>query len=1028
MDFCKNIAVIPQFSGTCWFNSILTGLLYSKEARKVMIKYSKNWDKKDKFFKILRIILKKNYKIKENTFIQKYFNTIKPEIILFKMLSKFDITLKKNFNEVLQNNFSNFGFKPNYILYMLKYFNINFLHVVHIKENNTYKTLFDLYEYSNMYIYDKRFREKFNNNYYNKNKHNIKKNIQNKLDKNPDILVLFHSDLIRTNFYNSIYNATKNDDFNAKTYNLDCSNFNNYNDIIEFNGCIYKLDSCFIKNYNDNLAGHSIIGITCNKNRYIYNGWTSESVDPANNDDKNKIKFNIPCSLMKFDWDVKKDIKFCLKPNCKINYLPDNSKKYHCFSFNRTDERLLIYVKISNKSTGSITSLSNYSIDKEDVKNVIKDIYIDNLNEKNMELFIKKLKLKNIDKKHFIKDLYKIFDVNDNKIDKLNIYKSYKHLKNFQGKLLKQQVFLSTFIKDNYKSINRFLLFHGIGTGKTCTSITICETIMEYHKHMKILVLLPARLKTNFIDELISANCGNYKYISQKDLELYNNNYTPIAIKNNIRTKFLLKIQENYDIKSYESIRNILLKSNDIKKTIYKLTKDRIIIIDEIHNLITSKLDPSIIEQNIKANKIISKSGGINAIILRLLSLLADTSCKIFYLTATPVFDNYGQFIELILNLCPNIKYINKGVVLSDLPFLLNEIKGKVSFYKLKDLSDLPIVKYDNILIPLSNTQAKYISYIRKDKVKEEDDKSNSFCIIERQLCISVFNKKKKDEIFHNMNEYAPKILKLYELLHLNGKHLIYSNFIEYCLELIALYLESKGWTNYLKSNSSNKYKTFVIWDATLNDDKKQLVKNIINSIDNLDGSIIKVILGSPSIKEGISFKHIQHLHQIDPVWNSSAKEQIEGRCIRFKSHHDIPLNHNILKREVIIHNYISSVPIKDIYELELTCDEKIYNYIIPKKKQIIKNIEDLLKKVSIDYYLWTAKYSPKSNTNSTISIERQQRELAKILHEKIIQKKEKKIKNNCPKIRRPISNKCIRTHPYIKINKQGFKCCYKKN
>lgn len=1028
MDFCKNIAVIPQFSGTCWFNSILTGLLYSKEARKVMIKYSKTWDKKDKFFKILRIILKKNYKIKETTFIQKYLNTIKPEIILFKMLSKFDKTLKENFNENLKDNFSKFGFKPNYILYMLKYFNINFLHVVHIKENNTYKTLFDLYEYSNMSIVDIHFREKFDNNFYNKNKHNIKKNIQNKLDKNPDILVLFHSDLIKTNFYNAIYNATKNDDFNAKTYKIDCSNFDNYKDIIEFNGCLYKLDSCFIKNYNDNKGAHSIIGITCNKNRYIYNGWTSQSIDPANNNDKNKIKFNVPCSLIKFNWDVRKDIKFCLKPNCKINYLPDNSKKYHCFSFNRTDERLLIYVKISNKSTGSITSLSNYSIDKEDVKNVIKDIYIDNLNEKNMELFIKNLKLKNIDKKHFIKDLYKIYDVNDNKIDKLNIYKSYKHLKNFEGKLLKQQVFLSTFIKDNYKSINRFLLFHGIGTGKTCTSITICETIMEYHKHMKILVLLPARLKTNFIDELISANCGNFKYISQKDLELYNNNNTPIAIKNNIRTKFLLKIQENYDIKSYESIRNILLKSNDLKRTIYNLTKDRIIIIDEIHNLITSKLDPSIIEENIKANKIISKLGGINAIILRLLSLLADTSCKFFYLTATPVFDNYGQFIELILNLCPDIKYINKGVVLSDLPLLLNEIKGKVSFYKLKDLSDLPIVKYDNILIPLSNTQAKYISYIREKKVKKDDDKSNSFCIIERQLCISVFNKKKKDEIFHNMNEYAPKILKLYELLKLNGKHLIYSNFIEYCLELIALYLESKGWTNYLKSNSSNKYKTFVIWDASLNDDKKQLVKNIVNSIDNLDGSIIKVILGSPSIKEGISFKHIQHLHQIDPVWNSSAKEQVEGRCIRFKSHNDIPLNHNILKREVIIHNYISSVPIKDIYELELTCDEKIYNYIIPKKKQLIKNIEDLLKKVSIDYYLWTAKYSPKSNTKSTISIERQQRELAKILREKIIQKKEKKIKNNCPKIRRPVSNKCIRTHPYIKINKQGFKCCYKKN
>ena len=52
MDFCNKIAVIPQFSGTCWFNAILMALFYSKGARRIMIKHSKKWNKKDKFFKI----------------------------------------------------------------------------------------------------------------------------------------------------------------------------------------------------------------------------------------------------------------------------------------------------------------------------------------------------------------------------------------------------------------------------------------------------------------------------------------------------------------------------------------------------------------------------------------------------------------------------------------------------------------------------------------------------------------------------------------------------------------------------------------------------------------------------------------------------------------------------------------------------------------------------------------------------------------------------------------------------------------
>ena len=92
-------------------------------------------------------------------------------------------------------------------------------------------------------------------------------------------------------------------------------------------------------------------------------------------------------------------------------------------------------------------------------------------------------------------------------MNRTSIYKSYKNLKDFKetkGKLLKQQVFLSSYITDNYKNIDKMLLFHGIGTGKTCTSITIAETIMKIDKKMKVLVILPARLKTNFIDELIS--------------------------------------------------------------------------------------------------------------------------------------------------------------------------------------------------------------------------------------------------------------------------------------------------------------------------------------------------------------------------------------------------------------------------------------------------------------------------------------------------------------------------------------------
>jgi hypothetical protein len=238
--------------------------------------------------------------------------------------------------------------------------------------------------------------------------------------------------------------------------------------------------------------------------------------------------------------------------------------------------------------------------------------------------------------------------------------------------------------------------------------------------------------------------------------------------------------------------------------------------------------------------------------------------------------------------------------------------------------------------------------------------------------------------------------------------------------------LKKNGWNNFIE-DGIKKNKTFVIWDASLNDDNKQEVKNILNSISNIDGSNIKIILGSPSIKEGISFKHIQHLHQIDPVWNSSAKTQVEGRCIRYKSHDDIPLNHPTLKREVIIHNYISVARVNGL--ISKSCDSKIYYEIIKKKAKIISIIEKLLKKVSIDYYLWSIDKSPIGSTTSKISLSKEKEELENIVKTKNKNKRtENKDKNNCPKIRRPEGSKCLnKDYPFIRKNAKGFDCCYKK-
>jgi len=1045
-DFCNDLKVIPQFVGSCWFNAFLMATLYSQYSRKILINASKKWNKKDKFLNILRYILKKNY---NDPSIAYYYNQIQPQLLLFKFLKKYDKYVELAMKEKIKKNITNFGWNNFYFPTFLRNLDSKTLDIYYDKNTN-----------SNIVNFHKNLKMKYENNInikYNYSKIDIKKERDELLkiiNEIPNYIVVFHSDLCVLKIINDGYNLLKKyhkdegDVYDLSSYNIYINGIKEYKDIIIFNGIKYKLDSCLIENFDKGVDKHSIVGITCNNNRYVYNGWTKKTFDPAMKNDEVKKGDKFPCSLMKYDWDLRKDETFCLNAKlCKLDF--DNKQNNLCFSFAKGD-RILIYVRIDDDKTSNITTINSSDVKLSDIKKLVRDIYqIDNLNEKELKdhllffIVMENKGKKDVDIIKYIQDFFKGKTINDIKellfqklienydipekkikdyISRKDVYRNFKSFKDFKGKLLKQQVFLAEFIKQKYSSIDKMLLFHGIGTGKTCTSITIAETIMKKDKNMKVLVILPARLKTNFIDELISENCGMNKYISSSDYNKYINIKTSKNDKDIIKKNFMKKISNKYEIISYENLRNRLLKSTGIKETIDDITKNRIIIIDEIHNLITTKINNKTIETILKNNKIPKKTKMINGVIMRLMTLLANKSSKFFLLTATPVFDNFGQFIELVLNLRPDIKENELKRNINDLDFLVEKLRGKVSFYKLKDLSDYPKTIIDNIEIPLSKTQDNLINFAESSK----NENSNMFCINERQISISTFGLNNKDKVFSNLTEYAPKLKKLFELLSLSGKHVVYSNFINYCLYLIAAYLKQNGWNNYIE-DGIKKNKTFVIWDASLNDDNKQNVKNVLNSISNIDGQNIKVVLGSPSIKEGISFKHIQHLHQIDPVWNSSAKTQVEGRCIRFKSHEEIPLDHPTLKREVVIHNYIS-IARKDGL-IEKTCDSKIYYEIIKKKAKVISLIEKLLMKVAIDYYLWTDDKSSKGDS-SKISLSKEKDELEEILKKKSVRERNviNKNKNNCPVIRRPSKNKCLNANfPFIRVNAKGFPCCYKK-
>jgi len=421
INYCNFVNTIPQFGGTCWFNSILMACLYSHNSRNLLLKLAKRWDKSNNFLMIIKNILKNHYFNSTKT--NKYFKKVKPEAILFKMLkSNKDIFLKNFLKYKIKNlGYSNLGWYNEYIIKFFKFLGVSCLDITYFKDKKTYLINFDKYfkfkqvsKNSAEVVNEKFNREtaslkKFSEEY---------KEVKKILDKVPDVLIVNHSELnsVYTKSVENLYSSYKKYNKEAvkahylETYKIkQDSSIKNYEKIINFNGHKYILDSCLISNYDEESnVGHSIVGLTCRDSHYVYNGWNTNTIDAAMNNEKTANEMKV-CSLMPFEWDLKTNTEFCLnKSLCSLDFLKKNDKSRNlCFSFNKGN-RILVYVRIEEdnkiiEETGSGSFISSKYI--SDMSDIIEDMYD-----------IKKLKREELI--NYLK-VYNVVDIDDMTTDKL---------------------------------------------------------------------------------------------------------------------------------------------------------------------------------------------------------------------------------------------------------------------------------------------------------------------------------------------------------------------------------------------------------------------------------------------------------------------------------------------------------------------------------------------------------------------------------------------------------------------------------
>ena len=219
-----------------------------------------------------------------------------------------------------------------------------------------------------------------------------------------------------------------------------------------------------------------------------------------------------------------------------------------------------------------------------------------------------------------------------------------------------------------YTPYRGLLLYHGLGSGKTCSSIGIAEGIKT---DREIIVMTPASLRANYIEEL--KKCGDAIYKKTQYWVFMTTSSNPelaaeLANILNISVEFInrnggawfvdVREKPNYDTLSNSEQVSLNQQIDEMIKAKYRfinyngirmqhlavMTRDfqinpfsnKVVIVDEAHNLIS---------------RIINKLRRPNTLPMRIYDyLMSAENCKIVLLSGTPII-NYPNEIGIMFNI-----------------------------------------------------------------------------------------------------------------------------------------------------------------------------------------------------------------------------------------------------------------------------------------------------------------------------------------------------------------------------------------
>jgi hypothetical protein len=286
-----------------------------------------------------------------------------------------------------------------------------------------------------------------------------------------------------------------------------------------------------------------------------------------------------------------------------------------------------------------------------------------------------------------------------------------------------------------YTPYRGLLLYHGLGSGKTCSSIAIAEGIKN---DKKVLIMTPASLRDNYVEEL--KKCGDFMYKKNQFWEFIDTKANPQYLEylssllklsqeyiaSNGGAWFInVKKEPNYDSLDFEDQKKINsqldkminykyqfisyngLRSSHLNGMTYGGTinpfSNKVIIIDEAHNFIS---------------RIVNKLNRKTSLSMKLYNYLMDAeNCKIILLTGTPII-NYPNEIAILFNILRGtIRSYSCKLILDKKTMTKEKLEG--IFKSANILNYVDLIEYNAVSYEVTITQNPF-GYIRSDTNKNK--------------------------------------------------------------------------------------------------------------------------------------------------------------------------------------------------------------------------------------------------------------------------------------------------------------------